>query len=115
MTPHPFAFLVPLVILVPLATGDSIEGSVREGETDTFSSPGGWGGGEPCDEVLTLYVATLTYTPPTDTLALGAGGQSVTGVAGRAAIAFFGGVCSGWAIHVTGTHVHDEASYTLTF
>lgn len=89
-------------------------GTVAQGEADShhFSTHGD----QPCLAVWIpkLYVVTLAYAPPTDTLALSAAGASDAGANGVAAVSFVANYCTAFTIRVAGTAVADEAAYVVT-
>lgn len=90
-------------------------GFVVQGETDvhhydnTPDNPD-----QICPQIGVLYTATLTYTPPSDTLTLMVNGESVTGSGGSATLTFVEGVCAEFDVRVTGTQVATRARYTVT-
>jgi hypothetical protein len=113
MTPRLLAPLLILLTVLPFAgAAGSFQGTVRQGETDSYGF--GPGGGDVCDPVIETHTATLAYAPATDVLSLSVGSVTIQGAAGHATLAFLAPSCPGFTVRVGGTLVAGEASYTLT-
>lgn len=109
--------LALLGMLVPTAAASApvnpgpFAGTVEEGDTATHTyqtAPPGTA----CVDIVTTYVVTLTYAPPTDTLGLEAGGNSTTGENGTAIVTALASPCF-LEITVTGEDVEETAAYTV--
>jgi hypothetical protein len=109
------ALLVPTVLAAPTSPGPWA-GTVEQGDVNAHyfqNVPSGfacpvfpWGQAR-------AYVVTLTYAPPTDTLVLHYGGQSIVGRAGVAAYAYDGNSCQAGWFRVEGRSVTATAAYVV--
>lgn len=87
-------------------------GSVAQGETDTHTYDNN-PTNNPCIALAVPYTVTLAYAPTSDTLTLSVPGASATGSGGTASLTVTRGVCTEFAITVTGTSVASSATYAV--
>lgn len=114
MTARRLAPLLALVLLAPLAAAHGpYVATLAQNQTHTYhvdhSAP-------ICLDVITDWVVTLTYTPPTDTLTLTVPGHgSAVGVNGSAQVKFqTPDSCGVFDVQVHGLVVATVAAYRLT-
>jgi hypothetical protein len=88
-------------------------GSVAQGQTATHVYDNN-ASHQACLQVAATYSITLTYTPSSDVLTLGAGGKTATGHGGSASLSVLSGICAHIPITVTGTSVASSATYAVT-
>lgn len=103
--------LVPAAAATPPVHPGPFAGTVEEGETATHTyrtAPPGTA----CVDIVTKYVVTLAYAPPTDKLGLEAGGNSTTGENGTAVVTALASPCF-LEIVVRGEDVEETAAYTV--
>ena len=104
-----------LATSAPAAQGGTgpFSGTVRQNQTKTHhydNNPQNL----PCQQVMTTYTVSLSYTPTSDTLTLSVGSLSSTGSNGSATLSFERSYCTSFDIQVTGTSVASVAQYTVT-
>ena len=95
----------------PGSTGP-FSGVVRQNQTKTHqydNNPLN----NPCQQVITTYTVSLTYTPTSDVLTLSVGSLSATGSNGSASLSFEANYCTSFEVKVIGTSVQSAAQYTV--